>query len=162
MPTEEGSNPPWSILTEISTNNEGGAALTCARLILKTKKDDGSTPPWSLLPDISTDDEKRRQHSLAEPADSYIYRRRRRRSAFMRPLNTENDKGRRQHSSADPSYQNIDQQRRRRGAICTLLKLKTTKDDGSTPPWSLLHDISTEDEGDTGAKYRPTTKSARR
>ena len=66
-------------------------ALTCARLILNTKKDDGSTPPWSLLPDISTDDEKRRQHSLAEPADPYIYQRRRRRSAFMRPPNTEND-----------------------------------------------------------------------
>ena len=73
----------------------------------------------------------------------------------MRPLNTENDKGRRQHSSAEPSYQNIDQQRRRRGAICTLLKLKTTKTDGSTPPWSLLPDISTDDEGDAGAIMRP-------
>ena len=107
---------PWSLLTETSIDDEGGAILR--QLNTKTTKDDDSTPLRSFLTDISTDDEgganRARLILIATKTDG---------SAPLRSYLTEistDDEG---------------------GAVLRLPD--TDNDEGRTPtlPWSLLTDI---------------------
>jgi hypothetical protein len=80
-----------SLLTDISTNDEGGAIMRL--LHTERAKDVGLTPLWSLLTEKSIDDEG---------------------GAIMRPTITQNDEGRRQYSPEESTGQKLDRRRMRR------------------------------------------------